>query len=77
MKKIVSIYHAINLKDNEEYLTTLENPSGYKDAKGGNDKFEIWRDIYKQDFITNGVLEENIEPFKIGKPKTSVNDLKK
>ncbi len=76
-EKIVSIYHAINLKDNEEYLTTLENPSGYKDAKGGNDKFEIWRDIYKQDFITNGVLEENIEPFKIGKPKTSVNDLKK
>lgn len=76
-EKIVSIYHAINLKDNKEYLTTLENPFGYKDAKGGNDKFEIWRDIYKQDFITNGVLEENIEPFKIGKPKTSINDLKK
>ena len=76
-EKIVSTYHAINLKDNEEYLATLDNPNGYKDAKGGNDKFEIWRDIYKQDFITNGVLEENIEPFKIGKPKTSVNDLKK
>ena len=76
-EKIVFTYHAINLKDNEEYLATLDNPNGYKDAKGGNDKFEIWRDIYKQDFITNGVLEENIEPFKIGKPKTSVNDLKK
>lgn len=69
-------YNAINLKDNIDFLATLENPRGYKDAKGGNDKFEIWRDVYQQDYITNGVLEPNIEIFTIGKAKLSTNDLK-
>ncbi|WP_251712847.1 N-6 DNA methylase [Lactococcus ileimucosae] len=73
---IERLYHAINLEDNLEFLSTLENARGYKDAKGGNDKFEIWRDTYQQDFVTNGVLEETIKPFEIGKAKTSVKDLK-
>lgn len=70
-------YHAIHLKDNNEYLATLDNPRSYADAKGGNDKFEIWRDIYQQDFRTNGVLEETIKPFEIGKNKSTKSDLKK
>ncbi|MEZ7559233.1 N-6 DNA methylase [Streptococcus sp. 27098_8_66] len=73
---IERIYHAIQLKDNDEFLTTLENPKSYRDAKGGNDKFEIWRDVYQQDFRTNGVLEETIKPFEIGKIKSTLSDLK-
>ncbi|MCF7522281.1 type I restriction enzyme HsdR N-terminal domain-containing protein [Levilactobacillus brevis] len=73
---IERVYHAINLNDNENFLSTLDNSRGYKDAKGGNDKFEIWRDTYQQDYVTNGVLEENIKPFTFGKPKSSTNDLK-
>lgn len=69
-------YHAINLNDNEEFLSTLDNPRGYKNAKGGNDKFEIWRDTYQQDYVTNGVLEENITPFTFGKSKALNDDLK-
>lgn len=60
------IYHVIHLKDNDEFLATLDNPKSYRDAKGGNDKFEIWRDVYQQDFRTNGVLELTIKPFEIG-----------
>lgn len=73
---IEKVYRAINLNDNAEFLSTLDNPRGYKDAKGGNDKFEIWRDTYQQDYVTNGVLEENIKPFTFGKPKSSTEDLK-
>lgn len=73
---IERIYHAITLKDNQDFLLTLENPRGYKDAKGGNDKFEIWRDTYQQDYVTNGVLEPTIEVFKFGKAKSSTEDLK-
>lgn len=69
-------YHAIHLKDNNEFLSTLDNPRGYKDARGGNDKFEIWRDVYQQEFRTNGILESNIKPFEIGKIKTTTKDLK-
>lgn len=75
-ESIERVYHAINLNDNENFLSTLDNSRGYKDAKGGNDKFEIWRDTYQQDYVTNGVLEENIKPFTFGKPKSSTNDLK-
>ncbi|MFT9189528.1 MAG: restriction endonuclease subunit S, partial [Liquorilactobacillus sp.] len=76
-ESIERVYHAVSLNDNEDFLSTLDNPRGYKDAKGGNDKFEIWRDTYQQDYVTNGVLEENIAPFTFGKPKSSTDDLNK
>lgn len=70
------IYHVIHLKDNDEFLATLDNPKSYRDAKGGNDKFEIWRDVYQQDFRTNGVLELTIKPFEIGEIKSTISELK-
>lgn len=73
---IERIYHVIHLKDNDEFLATLDSPKSYKNAIGGNDKFEVWRDIYQQDFRTNGVLEQTIKPFEIGKIKSTVSELK-
>ena len=73
---IERIYHAIHLQDNDEFLATLDNPKSYKNAKGGDDKFYVWRDVYQQDFRTNGVLESSIKPFEIGKIKSTVSDLK-
>lgn len=70
------MYHVIHLIDNTDFLSTLDNPKSYNDAKGGNDKFEIWRDVYQQDYVTNGVLEANIKPFEIGQAKSSIADLK-
>lgn len=70
------MYHAIHLIDNTDFLSTLDNPKSYNDAKGGNDKFEIQRDIYQQDYVTNGVLEANIKPFEIEQAKYSIADLK-
>lgn len=73
---IERIYHAIHLKDNDDFLATLSNPRSYGNAKGGNDKFEIWRDIYQQEYRTSGVLELTIKPFEIGEVKLTVSDLK-
>ncbi|TWT12251.1 type I restriction enzyme HsdR N-terminal domain-containing protein [Streptococcus sp. sy004] len=69
-------YRAITLKDNHDYLATLDKPRGYKDAKGGNDKFDIWGETYQYDYVTNGILEETVEPFKILKEKAKISDLK-
>lgn len=74
--EIDRMYNAILLEDNVEYLSTLENPISYSMAKGGNDKFEIWRDTYQSDYVTNGILEENIAPFEVKKAKSSIADLK-
>lgn len=74
--KINRIYRAIILKDNESFLSTLDNPKGYKNARGGNDKFEIWRDTYQYDYVTNGILEDYVKTFEINKVKSSIDDLK-
>ena len=73
---IERIYHIIHLTDNDKFLATLDNPKSYKSAKGGNDKFEIWRDTYQQEYRKTGALEPTIKPFEIGKVKSTVSKLK-
>lgn len=75
-EKIISDYRAIILKDNDEYLSSLNNAKGYKDAIGGNDKFNIWKNTYNCEYVTNGILEPTIQPFTIGKSKKAISDLK-
>lgn len=74
-KDIIRYYHAIPLKDNGKFLDTLENPKSYNAAKGGNDKFEVWRDTYQLDSLENGVLELDIRPYHVNKSRKSVKDL--
>lgn len=68
--------HVIAHRDNPKYLA--ENPTfrGFKDAIDVKDRYAIWRDTYKLDFRTQGVCEENIQPYYIGKDKYSLADLK-
>ncbi len=68
--------HVVAHRDNPKYLT--ENPTfrGFKDATDVKDRYAIWRDTYKLDFRTQGVCEENIQPYHIGKDKYSLADLK-
>lgn len=75
-QEITSDYRAIILKDNDEYLSSLDNPKGYKDAIGGNDRFNIWKNTYQREYVTNGILEQTIQPFTISQPKKTISDLK-
>jgi len=74
--EIEELYHAISLVDNDEFINTLENPQTYADAKGGDDKFNVWKDTYQYDYMVNGVLEKDIKPYSINKPKKRLDDLK-
>lgn len=74
--QVDSRYNAIVLEDNDQYLDTLSNAKGYKDAIGGDDRFNTWKNVYHKDFIHNGILEKNIKPFTVGLPKETVKDLK-
>lgn len=75
-QEIWADYQAIILKDNEEYLSSFENAKGYRDAVGGNDRFNVWKNTYDCEYVTNGILENTIQPFTIGKPKKTIYDLK-
>ena len=68
--------HVVAHRDNPKYLA--ENPTfrGFKDAIDVKDRYAIWRDTYKLDYRTQGVCEENIQPYHIGKDKYSLADLK-
>ena len=63
-------------RDNPKYLA--ENPTfrGFKDATDVKDRYAIWRDTYKLDSRTQGIFEDNIQPYRIGKDKYSLADLK-
>lgn len=78
--KYENIYHIISLVDNEEYIRTdnkLRSFQQLRDEQGSSDDFfNVWKQTYKQDFNTRGLLEEGIEAFNIGNKSYSLDDLK-
>lgn len=75
-----NIYHIISLVDNEDYLRTdnkLRSFQQLRDEQGSSDDFfNVWKQTYKQDFNTRGMIEEGIEAFSIGNKSYSIDDLK-
>lgn len=72
--KVVSDYHLINVQDNEDLLANDENAQSYQN-KNNKERYRVWRDTYKLDYATHGLFEKDIEPYRIGKNKYTVDDL--
>lgn len=72
-------YQIISLIDNDKYLETDKSLRSYqqvRDEQGGFDEyFDVWKNTYKLDSNNRGLLEEGIEPLKIGEKNYSVEDL--
>lgn len=70
----------ISMTDNEEYLQTNASLKSFKQVQLDNgdkvDYFNVWKDTYQLDFATNGIFEDEIEPYTIGKAKYCVDDLR-
>ncbi len=75
--KVKPEYHLINVQDNEELLKNLpgKKRKTYKEASTNKELFEVWKEIYQQDFSTRGLFEEDIAAYDIWKYKYSINDL--
>lgn len=77
--KFEFIYHLISLVDNEDYLQTDESLRSFRSLReeqgGSEDFFKVWKQTYKQDYSTRGLLEKGIEPFNIGKKSYNLDDL--
>ncbi len=74
--KIEQNYHLINVQDNEEKLTNEDSDRSYKDATNNKQLYNVWHETYHDDYSTRGLFEEDIEPYRIGKSKYTIRDLK-
>lgn len=77
--------HIITMKDNRKHLDLInsslkeENKKlGFDDPKNSNakDYYRIWNESYSLAYTTKGLLEEDIQSYKIGKEKYTLKDLK-
>ncbi len=67
--------HVIAHRDNEKYLAANPLFKSFTSAAERKERFTVWRDTYKFDFIPAGIFEPNIQPYHIGKDKCSLADL--
>ena len=79
VNRFENIYHLISLVDNDEYLQSNKNLHSFEEMRahqgGSEDFFKVWKDTYKQDYNTRGLLEDGIAAFDIGKKNYSISDL--
>lgn len=68
--------HIISHRDNDEYLQENPDLKGFAAASSFEERYAIWRDTYQRDFATQGLFEDNIQPYHIGKDKYSLADLR-
>lgn len=77
--KFEFIYNLISLVDNDDYLQTDESLRSFRSLReeqgGSEDFFNVWKQTYKQDYSTRGLLERGIEPFNIGRKSYNLDDL--
>ena len=70
------INNIICIKDNDEYLKTLKHAASYKEAKTDVELYHVWKETYKLEYETNGMFEDDIDAYNIGKNKTSIENLR-
>jgi type I restriction enzyme M protein len=74
-EKIKESYYLIKLEDNKQYLEDNPKLLAFKDAKIREELFSVWKTTYQKDYTTKGLFDDDIQAYKIGKKKYTVNDL--
>lgn len=60
----------------EQYAGKEIKPLFYKDVKDVKQWHQVWTETYKQEFLTTGIFEEDIQAYNIGQQKLTLKDLK-
>lgn len=76
--KLIDQTRLITLKDNENFLRSNKKLKGFKDLQHATkyDYFDIWKNTYEKDFSEQGVFEQDVPVYDLGKKKFTNNDLK-
>ncbi|NCD11299.1 MAG: type I restriction endonuclease subunit M [Epsilonproteobacteria bacterium] len=68
-------YYLISMCDNEELHQNNPSLARYADATEVEDIYNVWAKTYEKEYATLGLFEDN-KPYKIGKTKFRLSDLK-
>jgi type I restriction-modification system DNA methylase subunit/restriction endonuclease S subunit len=74
--KLEQEYYLINVQDNDEMLVNNDTDKIYKKSSNNKQLYRVWHDTYLCDYATRGLFENDIAPYRIGKNKYSISDLK-
>ena len=61
-------------RDNKKILEQEETLRSFDEANDVEERFAVWRDIYKLEYTEVGIFEDNIQPYQIGKNKYTLAD---
>lgn len=67
--------HIISHIDNEELLLNDPDLRGFKHATNVKERFNIWKTLYDLESTENGIFEDNIAAYTVGKLNYSLEDL--
>ncbi len=69
--------YILTLIDNEKLIEEKKDlkPLTYKDATEVEDLYKVWKETYALDYATKGIFEKDIQPYRIGKLKYTIDDL--
>lgn len=62
-------------RDNEQYLAANPSLPSFSNAKDVKERFAVWRDTYQLNYTTQGIFEDSIQAYQIGKNKYALSDL--
>ena len=65
----------VSHRDNEKILEDDNTLKAFKNAENVKDRYRVWRDTYKLEYTTQGIFEDNIPSYNIGKDKYAIADL--
>ena len=74
-KKLQYQSHIIAHRDNEQYLAANQSLPSFSNAKDVKERFAVWRDTYQLDYTSQGIFEDKIQAYQIGKDKYALSDL--
>ena len=76
-KAIVDQTRLITLKDNDDYIKDKKNGNNpLLTFKSNGSFFKVWKETYQMSFQTQGLFEDDIAAYSVGKSKYTIDDLK-
>lgn len=64
----------ISVKDNPKILEDSPSALAFNAATNAKERFKVWKETYQQETTENGIFEDNIQPYHIGKSKYTLLD---
>jgi type I restriction-modification system DNA methylase subunit len=74
-EKVLYNNYVVTIKDNVEYLKTLNEPLTFSDATDVQALFKAWHVTYNHEYETTGIFENGHPAYEIGKSKRTALEL--